>query len=161
MRRYAFNLTAAVVALLLLACPLRNLQSLRECFATPGVVMDIPPEQLHLEVSLLILQLCLAALGGVALYLGALDRSGPLIGAGVSWALVAVGGFAWDKALGNFVGETLSANSALGCLLEQRSAHTHTILTNGPLLLAGVLAGSVTWELRARRARLGRARGSG
>jgi hypothetical protein len=150
MRRYAFNVTAAVATLLLLACPIRNLQSLRECFGMPGVVMDIPAEQLHLEANLLMLQVCLAALGGVALYLGTLDRSAPLIGAGVSWALVAVGGFAWDKALGNFVGETLPANSALGCLLERRSAHTHTILTNGPLLLAGVLAAWVIWELRAR-----------
>jgi len=48
--------------------------------------------------------------------------------------------------LGNFVGATLSASSALGCLLERRSAHTHTMLTNGPLLLASVLAVWVVWE---------------
>jgi hypothetical protein len=156
MRRHAFNLAAAVAAPLLLACPVRNLQSLRECFSKPAVVMDVPAEQLHLEANLLILQVCLAALAGIGLSLGAQDGPVRLIGAGVCWALVAVGGFVWDKALGNFVGATLSTNSALGCVLERRSAHTHTMLTNGPLLLAGLLAVWVVWELRARRAEQGR-----
>jgi hypothetical protein len=156
MRRRAFNLTAAVATLLLLACPVRNLQSLRECFGMPAVLMDVPAEQLHLEANLLILQVCLAALGGVGLYLGAQDGPVRLIGAGVCWALVALGGFVWDKVLGNFVGPTLSVDSALGCLLERRSAHTHTMLTNGPLLLAGVLAVWIVWELRVRRVDLAR-----
>lgn len=122
----------------------------------PAVMMDVSAEQLHLEANLLLLQVCLATLGGVGVYLGAQDGPVRLIGAGVCWALVAIGGFVWDKALGNFVGATLSANSALGCLLERRSAHTHSMLTNGPLLLAGVLAVWLVWELRARRAEPGR-----
>jgi hypothetical protein len=121
----------------------------------PDVAMDVPAAQLHFEASLLLLQVCLATLAGVALYLGAQQRPAVRIGAGLAWTLVGVGGFVWDKALGHFVGETLSANSAFGCLLDRRSAHTHTILTNGPLLLAVGLAFWTLWGLRPAWARSG------
>jgi hypothetical protein len=148
-----FNLTSAITAGLLVACPIRNLQNLRDCFGMPDVVMDVPAGQLRLEASLLIVQVCLAALGGLALYLGAQTRPTLQIGAGLSWTLVGVGGFVWDKALGEFVGETLSSTSALGCILDRRSAHTHTMLSNGPLLLAVGLAFWVIWEARSARTR--------
>jgi len=157
MNNRPFNLTAAVTAVLLLACPVRNLLNLRECFGMPDVVMDVPAGQLRFEAGLLLLQVCLATLAGVALYLGAQERPAVRIGAGLAWTLVAVGGFVWDKALGYFVGETLSGNSAFGCLLDRRSAHTHTMLTNGPLLLAVGLALWIFWELRPARVRSGTA----
>src|SRR6185295_3298844 len=109
MKRPFFNVTAAVTAGLLVACPIRNLQNLRDCFGMPRVVMDVPAGQLRLEAGLLILQVCLAALGSLALYLGAQTRPTHQIGAGLSWILVSVGGFVWDKALGDFVGESLSS----------------------------------------------------
>ncbi len=146
-----FNFTAGGTTVLLVACPLRNLLSLRECFGMPGVVMDVPAPEIRFETELLALQVCLAALAGLALFLGAQARRSFRVGAGLAWSLVALGGYAWDKALWYFVGETLSANSAYGCLRNQRSAHTHTMLTNGPLLLAAGLALSLWWKLYSSR----------
>jgi hypothetical protein len=136
---------AAVTTVLLVACPVRNLLSVRACLAVPGVVMDIPPKELHLEATLLLLQSILAILGGLALCLGTRDGRTARAAAAASWILVAVGGFTWDKLLGNFVGEALPSTSALGCLLGQRSAHTHTMLTNTPLMAS---VGLALWLVR-------------
>jgi hypothetical protein len=149
--RRLFDLTAALAAALLLACPLRNLQNLRECFGLPDVVMDVPASQIRFEAGLLMLQVGVAALAGMALHLGARARPALRLGAGVAWTLVALGGFAWDKALDTFAGQTLSPNSAFGCLLDARSAHTHTVLTNAPFVLAVGLAFGTFWRLRADR----------
>lgn len=125
-RRLLFNLTAGVATILLLGCPIRNLQSLRECLGMPDVVMDVPAPQVRFEAGLLMLQVCLAALAGLALHLGSRRRPILRVGAGLAWTLVALGGFLWDKALGSFVGEALPANSAFGCLFSTDGRRTPT-----------------------------------
>jgi hypothetical protein len=112
--------------------------------------MDVPAPQLRFEAELLLLQMCLAVLGSVAVCMGAGRQATWRLCAATAWTLVAVGGFIWDKALGHFVGEELPGTSALACLLDHRSAHTHCMLTNGPLVVAAGLAVWTFWRLRAK-----------
>jgi hypothetical protein len=147
-RRLLYLLVGSVGALLLAACPLRNLYSLHRCFADPQGIMDIPPWEMQLEVRLVMLQVGIALLGAPAVALG-LARSRPVRVAGAAaWLLVAAGGVVWDKWLGDFQGPVLPRHSLYACLLDGRSEQTHSMLTNGPLLLSGALALWLMWSSR-------------
>ena len=112
--------------------------------------MNVPPSEMRLETELLLLQVMLAILGVLAVGASFQARSVFHVAAGLAWGLVAAGGVVWAKLLDHFVGGDLPPNSAFACLLEHRSAHTHTMLTNGPLLFAAVLALEALWGIRAR-----------
>lgn len=138
---------AVVTTFFLALCPIRNLISVERCFAMPGVAMDVPAAEILLEARLLLLQIAIAVVAGCALYLGRREGRAYRGATAFCWALVAAGGFVWDKTLGNFAGPSLAENSALDCFLLQRSAHTHTMLTNGPLIAAVALALWHGWRL--------------
>jgi len=149
----ACSVAGACVVALLVASPLRNLHNLNVCFGDPQGVMDIPAAEMRLEARLLTLQVSLAILGVAGLVLGAQASSVLRLAGAGAWSAVAVGGVLWDKWLGNFAGPAFPAHSIYSCLLEARSAHTHSILSNAPLILAGVVAVWSLWiGLRARAA---------
>jgi hypothetical protein len=143
--RPAYLFAAGVTLALLVACPLRNLAYLDSCFGAGHAVMDVPAWELRLEARLVALQVCLAVLGAIALASAAWRSRAARLGACVTWTLVAAGGVAWDKLLGNFQGEVLPPNSIYACLLDGRSAHTHSMLSNLPLMLSVPLALSIFW----------------
>jgi len=143
--RSANVLAAGVTLMLLVACPLRNLAYLYRCFGARDAVMDVPGWELQMEVRLIALQVCLAVLGSVALALAARTPRSARLAAGVMWTLVAAGGFVWDKLLDNFQGGSLPPHSVYACLLDDRSAHTHSMLSNLPLMLSLPLALSMFW----------------
>jgi hypothetical protein len=147
----AYWMAGACVLFLLVASPFRNLHNLSVCLGDREGVMDIPAPELRLEVRLLALQVSLAILGVAALALGAQEpRALRIAGAG-AWSLVASGGLLWDKWLSSFRGLDLPPHSIYSCVLEARSEHTHNVLSNAPLVFAGVLAMWVLWvSLRGR-----------
>jgi|SRR5262245_29734626 len=112
--------------------------------------MDVPASEMRLESELLLLQVVVATLGALALAASFQARSVFRVAAGLAWGLVAAGGVAWAKLLDHFVGGDLPPSSAFACLLEHRSVHTHTMLTNGPLLFAAVLALVAFWGVRGK-----------
>jgi len=145
-RRLAYWLAGSTTLLLLVACPLRNLGFLDRCFADSGGVMDVPVSEVLLEVRLLTLQVYLPVLGAVGLVMGARASRVARLGGGFAWAFVASGGLLWDKWLGNFRGGELPLHSIYACVLDGRSGHTHSVLTNAPLVLSGLLALWVVWS---------------
>jgi hypothetical protein len=146
--RILYSATGVCVLALLLASPFRNLHNLSVCFGDRQSVMDIPAPEMRLEVHLLALQVSLAILAVAALVLGAQEtRMLRIAGAG-AWSLVAWGGVLWDRWLGTFEGPDLRPPSIYACLLEARSEHTHSVLSNAPLVLAGLLAIWVLWTCR-------------
>jgi hypothetical protein len=143
--RSAYWVAGACVLFLLVASPFRNLHNLSACLGDREGVMDIPAPELRLEVQLLALQVSLATLGLAALVLGAREARALRVAGAGAWSLVALGGLLWDGLLSDFRGPDLPAHSIYACVLEARSEHTHDVLTNAPLVLAGVLAMWVLW----------------
>jgi hypothetical protein len=141
----AYWVAGACVLFLLVASPFRNLHNLSVCLADREGVMDIPAPELRLEVHLLALQVSLAILGVAALALGAQQSRVLCITGAGAWSLVALGGLLWDKWLSNFRGRDLPPHSMYACVLEARSEHTHNVLSNAPLVLAGFLGIWVLW----------------
>jgi hypothetical protein len=147
----AYSVAGACVLALLVASPFRNLHNLNVCFRDPQGVMDIPAGEMRLEIHLLSLQMSLAILAVAGLVLGRQGSSLLRLAAAGAWSAVAVGGVLWDKWLGNFAGSAFPPHSIYSCLLDARSAHTHSILSNAPLVLAGFVAVWILWIcLRAR-----------
>ena len=154
--KLAYSVAAGCVLALLVALPFRNLHSLSACFGNLKGIMDVPASEMRLEVQLISLQVFLAIVGVAALVLGA-QESRVLRPAGAgAWSLVALGGLLWDTWLGNFASPNLPPDSVYACLLEARSAHTHSVLSNAPLVLAGLMAIWVLRDLLRSNAALGR-----
>ena len=150
----AYSVAGAFVLALLVASPFRNLRNLDVCLGDAQGLMDIPAAEMRLEVELLALQVSLALLGVAALVLGAQQRHLLRLAGAGAWSAVALGGVLWDKWLGNFDGPALPPHSIYSCLLEARSAHTHNVLSNAPLVLAGLVAAWLLWtSLRDRTSR--------
>lgn len=147
-QRLVYWVVGGSTLMLLIGCPLRNLHNLSICFGDAQGIVDIPAAELKLEVRLLALQVILPGLGAAGLLLGA---QGPLVSqlaGAAAWASVALGGFLWDKWLGNFQGGELPLHSLYACLLQGRSEHTHSVLTNAPLVLSALLT---LWVLHLSR----------
>ena len=151
--RTAYSVAGGCVLTLLVASPFRNLHNLSACLGDWRGMMDVPALEMRLELHLLALQVSLAILGIAALVLGAQERRVIRVAGAGAWSLVALGGVLWDKWLGTFRGGDLPPQSIYACVLERRSEHTHSVLSNAPLVLAGLLAIWVLWMcLRSRSA---------
>jgi len=149
-KRRVYWCVGGTTLVLLVASPILNLRYLADCFADPRGAMDVPRSELQLEVRLLLLQAYLAVVGAIALPVAARESRAARIGGGIAWALVAAGGILWDKWLDHFRGEGLPPHSVYACVLEGRSGHTHSLLSNAPFLLSATLALWVLWlSLRA------------